>query len=96
MGPPPFQQCTDVSIVDDFVLEDEFETIPLTAISLNPNITFTQGGSSLARQVQIEIVQMHLLKCYCTTTEAFIILVQLHTDFSFAGGILSALIMLFT
>jgi len=45
MGPPPFQQCTDVSIVDDFVLEDEFETIPLTAISLNPNITFTQGGS---------------------------------------------------
>lgn len=44
---PPFQQCTDVSIVDDFVLEDEFETIPLTAIFLNPNdiVTFTQGGS---------------------------------------------------
>lgn len=45
MGPPPFQRCTNVSIVDDFVLEDEFETIPLTAISLNPNVTFTQGGS---------------------------------------------------
>jgi len=46
VGPPPAQQCTNVSISDDTLLEDEFETFFLTLFSADSDVTFTAGGNS--------------------------------------------------
>ena len=52
MGPPPAQQCTNVSISDDTLLEDEFETVPLTLSSADSDVTFTAGGNSATISIQ--------------------------------------------
>ena len=52
MGPPPAQQCTNVAITNDNLLEDEFETIPLTAFSSDPDASFSPGGNSATISIQ--------------------------------------------
>ena len=52
MGPPPAQQCINVSISDDTLLEDEFETVPLTLSSADSDVTFTAGGNSATISIQ--------------------------------------------
>lgn len=52
MGPPPAQQCTNVAITNDDLLEDEFETIPLTAFSGDPDVSFSPGGNSATISIQ--------------------------------------------
>ena len=52
MGPPPAQQCTNVSISDDTLLEDEFETFLLTLSSADSTVTFTAAGNSAIISIQ--------------------------------------------
>ena len=52
MGPPPARQCTNVAITNDNLLEDEFETIPLTAFSSDPVASFSPGGNSATISIQ--------------------------------------------
>jgi len=61
MGPPPAQQCTNVSISDDTLLEDEFETVPLTLSSADSDVTFTAGGNSATISIQDD--ESELLQC---------------------------------
>lgn len=52
MGPPPARQCTNVDITNDDLLEDEFETIPLTAFSGSPDASFSLGGNTATISIQ--------------------------------------------
>jgi len=61
MGPPPAQQCTNVSISDDTLLEDEFETVPLTLSSADSDVTFMAGGNSATISIQDD--ESELLPC---------------------------------
>ena len=61
MGPPPAQQCTNVSISDDTLLEVEFETVPLTLSSADSDVTFTVGGNSVTISIQDD--ESELLPC---------------------------------
>ena len=61
MGPPPAQQCTNVSISDDTLLEDEFETVPLTLSSADSDVTFIVGGNSATISIQDD--ESELLPC---------------------------------
>ena len=67
MGPPPAQQCTNVSISDDTLLEDEFETVPLTLSSDDSDVTFTAGGNSVTISIQDDESELlpckHILQC---------------------------------
>jgi len=52
MGPPPAQQCINVSISDDTLLEDEFETVFLTLSSSDSDVIFTADGNSTTISIQ--------------------------------------------
>ena len=68
MGPPPARQCCNVSISDDNLLEDEFETVPLTASSADADVTFTAGGNSATISIQDD--ESELLLCELVHTQS--------------------------
>ena len=51
-GPPPAIQCTPVSIVNDLIVEERFESFALTASSPAPNVEFTSGGNVASVQIE--------------------------------------------
>ena len=60
MGPPSSQKCTNVTIINDNLLEDEFQTVVLTASSNDPHTSFSSGGNTATISIQDDESGLHL------------------------------------